>query len=412
MPDLSAEVLERFLRYIAVDTASSEVSGTHPSTPSQFDLARILYDELEGMGIPSEDLYLDVEHCYIYCKIRGSKDLPKIGFIAHMDTSPEASGANIRPQIHKDYDGGDVVLGHGRTLSPDDFPELKMYKGQTLITASGDTLLGSDDKSGIAEIMTMASYIIAHPESIHGDICIAFTPDEEIGEGAEFFDIEKFGADYAYTVDGGVIGEISYENFNAASAAITIEGRSVHPGEACGKMINSQRLAVEIDSLIPSDERPETTKDREGFYHLIDMSGTCEKTVMKYLIRDHSRESFDSRKAFISDVCRRVEGSHPGSSVKAEIRDSYYNMRDIIVPDNMYIVNNCIAAMERAGINPLILPIRGGTDGAMLSYKGLPCPNICAGGHNFHGIYEYVTVESMSRIASLLIEIVSGEPSP
>lgn len=401
--DHQEETVSRFLRYIAVDTQSSETTGTHPSTAGQFDLAHILADELKEMGLP---VYIDEEHCYVYCVIMGDPDLPRIGFISHMDTSPEASGRDVKPNIVRDYDGGDIELGYGKVLSPSDFPELLMYKGQTVITASGDTLLGSDDKSGIAEIMTMASYYVSHPEIKRGDICIAFTPDEEIGEGTEFFDINRFGADFAYTVDGGVLGELSYENFNAATASVTVNGRTVHPGEAYGKMINSQRLALQIDSMIPDGERPETTRDREGFFYLIAMEGDCDKTSMKYLIRDHSKDLFAEKKARLTDICRKVEADNPGCSVEIDIKDSYYNMRDIIVPDNMHIVNRAVAAMERAMINPLILPVRGGTDGAMLSYKGLPCPNICAGGHNFHGIYEFVPCESMAKITSLLIEIV------
>ncbi|MBR6960689.1 MAG: peptidase T, partial [Clostridiales bacterium] len=262
--DHQEETVSRFLRYIAVDTQSSEISGTHPSTAGQFALARLLAEELRGMGIPAEDIHEDTQHCYVYCIIKGDPDLPRIGFISHMDTSPEASGRDVKPNIVRDYDGGDIELGYGKVLSPSDFPELLMYKGQTVITASGDTLLGSDDKSGIAEIMTMASYYVSHPEIKRGDICIAFTPDEEIGEGTEFFDINRFGADFAYTVDGGVLGELSYENFNAATASVTVNGRTVHPGEAYGKMINSQRLALKIDSMIPDEERPETTRDREG----------------------------------------------------------------------------------------------------------------------------------------------------
>ena len=400
------EVTERFLRYIAVKTTSSDTSRTHPSTPSQFDLAKILVSELESMGLPVD---FDVEHCYIYCKIKGLEGLPRIGFISHMDTAPDASGENIRPQIVSDYDGGDIILSEGKTLSPSDFPELSMYEGQTLITTDGTTLLGSDDKSGIAEIMTMASYFVTHPEIKHGDICIAFTPDEEIGEGVLYFDIDKLGADYAYTVDGGELGEISYENFNAASMTINVKGRNVHPGEAFAKMINSMRVGIEIDSRISADERPETTRDYEGFYHLTDISGTVEESRLDYIIRDHNRESFEEKKDRIRSICSEVESSHPGSVISVEIKDTYYNMREKIVPDNMFIVNRCVAAMERAGINPLIKPIRGGTDGAMLSFKGLPCPNICAGGHNFHGVYEYVSCESMAKIVNLLIEIVKGE---
>ena len=402
--DLTASVSERFLRYVSIDTRSSEESGLHPSTPGQFDLARLLEKELEQVA---DDVYFDVEHCYIYAHIRGLETLPRIGFIAHMDTSPEACGAGIKVIRHEDYDGGDITLPSGKVLSPSEFPELLDYVGQTILTSDGSTLLGSDDKSGIAEIMTMASYIHDHPEIRHGDISIAFTPDEEIGEGTEFFDLDRFAADYAYTVDGGIIGEISYENFNAAGADITITGRNVHPGEAYGKMINALRVAEEIDGMIPGTERPETTREYEGFYHLISLTGSPEQAVMKYIIRDHDRSLFEEKKARLVSICNDVSAG-TGAVIKPEIRDSYYNMREKIVPDRMHIVNDCIAAMERAGINPLIMPIRGGTDGAMLSYKGLACPNICAGGHNFHGVYEYVSEQSMGRISELLIEIVKG----
>ena len=408
--DIRSEVVKRFLRYVAVETTSSEETGTHPSMKSQFELASLLADELETMGL---QVNYDVEHCYIYCKIKGRGDLPAIGFISHMDTSPDASGRDIRPQIIEDYDGKDIILGSAsgscsKVLSPESFPELLNYVGQTLITTDGTTLLGADDKAGIAEIMTMASYIVSHPEINHGDICIAFTPDEEIGEGTMFFDLEGFGADYAYTVDGGIIGEISYENFNAASAVITVNGRNVHPGDAYGKMINSMRVAMEIDALIPGTERPETTRDHEGFYHLTDISGDVEKTVMKYIIRDHDKALFEEKKDRLKSICTDINVKYPGAEITAEIKDTYYNMREVIVRDNMYIVNRCIAAMERAGINPIILPIRGGTDGATLTNKGLPCPNICSGGHNYHGIYEYVCVESMEKITDLLVEIVKG----
>ena len=402
-----SEVTDRFLRYIAINTQSSEESGAHPSSSVQFDLAKVLVSELEAMNIPSEDIHFDVEHCYIYCKIRGLQDLPKIGFISHMDTSPEASGADIKPQIITDYNGKDIKLGDNVTLSPDEFPELLLYKGQTLITSDGTTLLGSDDKSGIAEIMAMAAFFMSHPEVKHGDISIAFTPDEEIGEGVEYFDIDRFDADYAYTVDGGIIGELSYENFNAASAVITVNGRNVHPGEAYGKMINALRVAELIDSSIPDSERPETTRDREGFYHLMSLQGNPSQASLKYIIRDHDKKLFEEKKDRLKSICNDLSVSS-GAKIEIDINDSYYNMREKIVSDNIYIVNNCVAAMERAGIDPVIKPVRGGTDGAMLSFKGLPCPNICAGGHNFHGVYEYVSIESMEKITDLLIEIVKG----
>lgn len=400
--------IERFLRYIAVETTSDEESGTHPSSPVQFDLAKMLVTELLKMGISREDLFFDEEHCYIYAKIRSNtdKDVPAIGFIAHMDTSPEASGRDVRPQFVFDYDGGDIDLKNGKVLSPDMFPELLLYKGQTLITTDGCTLLGADDKAGIAEIMAMVDFFIENTAVEHGDICIAFTPDEEIGEGTDFFDIDRFGADYAYTVDGGILGEISYENFNAAGATITIRGCNVHPGEAKDKMINSQRLAMKIDSMIPDSERPETTADREGFFHLCSISGDVNETVMKYIIRDHDRERFEEKKKRLNDICKKISSEYPAADIEAQISDTYYNMIDKISPDHMHIVDNCKKAMKACGVEPIVVPVRGGTDGAMLSYKGLMCPNICAGGHNFHGIYEYISAESMDKIAEILVETV------
>ncbi len=426
--DLQGLVTEKFLRYVSVNTRSDESSGTHPSSVCQFDLARILVRELQDLG--ADEVFFDEEHCYIYSKIKASgvsdatgdsggaeasgsagasgAALPKIGFIAHMDTSPEASGENIRPQVIADYDGGEIRLSEDRVLRPSEFPELSAYVGQTIITSDGTTLLGSDDKSGIAEIMTMVEYFLSHTEIPHGEICIAFTPDEEIGEGTEFFDIERFGADFAYTVDGGELGELSYENFNAASANIKVIGRNVHPGEAFGKMINASRLAMEIDSLLSADERPEKTRDRQGFYHLTDMQGDANEASIKYIIRDHDLELFTKKKETVAEVCREVQARYPGARVEAEIKDSYYNMLEKIKP-RFEIVERAASAMRRCGVEPKFEPIRGGTDGAMLSYKGLLCPNLCAGGHNFHGVYEYVSCESMARITEILIEIARGE---
>lgn len=400
--------IERFLRYISVDTASSETSGKHPSTEGQFDLAKMIVTDLLKMGISRDDLYFDEEHCYIYAVLKSntSKDIPAVGFISHMDTSPEASGKDVRPQFVFDYDGDDIELKNGKVLSPSVFPELLLYKGQTLITTDGETLLGADDKAGIAEIMAMIDHFIENSDIEHGDICIAFTPDEEIGEGTEFFDIERFGAELAYTVDGGILGEISYENFNAASANITVKGCNVHPGEAKDKMINSQRIALEIDSSLPDNERPEATCDREGFFHLCYMSGDVSETVMKYIIRDHDKEKFEEKKSRIRKICEDIAALHPGCEITADISDTYYNMLEKIAPDNMFIVDTCKRAMKNIGIEPIDVPVRGGTDGAMLSFKGLPCPNICAGGHNFHGVYEYISVESMDKIAELLVGIV------
>ena len=412
---MTDNVTGRFLRYIAIDTASDENSGTSPSTAGQFDLAGILLDELKEMGIPEEDIFFDNEHCYIYCRIKASEGAegtePKIGFIAHMDTSPEASGKCTSPNIIENYDGKDIILGNGKVLSPADFPDLCLYTGKTLITTDGTTLLGADDKAGVSEIMSMAEYFMKHPEKQHGEIWIAFTPDEEIGEGTKHFDLTRFGADFAYTVDGGRIGEISYENFNAASAVITVTGRNVHPGDAYGKMINSLRVAGIIDSRLPDSERPETTRDHEGFFHLIEVSGTCEKTVMRYLIRDHSSELFEEKKKRLKEICTKVMEEIPGCHIDADISDTYHNMISKIAPDNMHIIDRCTGSMKNVGITPFTEPIRGGTDGATLSFMGLPCPNICSGGHNYHGIYEFVCKESMKKITDLLIDIAERRTS-
>lgn len=427
LSEIQKEVVERFLRYVKIDTQSDEESGLHPSTSKQFDLARVLVSELEALGI---EYFFDEKNCYLYASLEPSEDIssssdpsspkalagaassiPAIGFIAHMDTSPEASGANVDPKIVENYDGGDILLGgakasdaSARILSPKDFPELLKYKGQTLITSDGSTLLGADDKAGVAEIMTMLNYLIQHPQIPHGKICVAFTPDEEIGEGTLGFDIGRFGAEYAYTVDGGELGEFSYENFNAASATIKITGRNVHPGEAFGKMIHAARLAMEIEAQLPPEERPEKTKDHQGFYHLTDISGDASQATMKYILRDHDQVLFEKKKETVREVCAKVEATHPGAKIEVEIKDSYFNMLEKIKP-HFYVVERCREAMLRCGIEPRIEPIRGGTDGATLSFKGLPCPNICAGGHNFHGVYEYISCEAMAKITGLLVEL-------
>ena len=401
--NFDSTVTEKFLRYIKINTKSDEESGTHPSSKCQFDLARLLKQEIEAMDIKGAEIYFDEEHCYLYLKVPKTAGAepngPKIGFIAHLDTSPEASGENVNPQITENYDGGDI--GH---LSPDTFPELKLYKGQTLITTDGTTLLGSDDKSGVAEIMTMLDFFAQNPNEEHGEIRVAFTPDEEIGEGTEFFDIDRFDADFAYTIDGGILGELSYENFNAATATVTINGVQVHPGEAYGKMINAIRLGNEFDTLIPGDMRPETTKGHEGFFHLMDMKGDTSEATLRYLIRDHSRDLFESKKSMLQIAAYIINKKYQDAEVTVEIKDSYYNMEEKIRPQ-MDIVDRAAECMRKLDIEPKFLPIRGGTDGAMLSYKGLPCPNICAGGHNFHGIYEFVSVQSMGKISELLILI-------
>ena len=448
LSEIQKEVVERFLRYVRIDTQSDEESGLHPSTSKQLELAHVLVSELEELGV---DYFFDEEKCYLYAwlapsdplTIRSSdpaaspssdfspkalagaaSSIPAIGFIAHMDTSPEASGANVDPKIVENYDGGDILLGgakvsdasgsaasdasasdaSARILSPKDFPELLKYKGQTLITSDGSTLLGADDKAGVAEIMTMLNYLIQHPQIPHGKICVAFTPDEEIGEGTLGFDIGRFGAEYAYTVDGGELGELSYENFNAASATIKITGRNVHPGEAFGKMIHAARLAMEIEAQLPPEERPERTKDHQGFYHLTDISGDASQATMKYILRDHDQVLFEKKKETVREVCAKVECAHPGAKIEVEIKDSYFNMLEKIKP-HFYVVERCREAMLRCGIEPRIEPIRGGTDGATLSFKGLPCPNICAGGHNFHGVYEYISCEAMAKITGLLVEL-------
>ena len=400
-----SEVLDRFLRYVSYDTQSKEEEEAIPSTSSQLALAKLLRDELAQMG--AAQVRMD-EHGYVYAKILSntSRSVPALGFIAHMDTSPALSGRDVKPQLVKNYDGGDICLNqeHGIVLSPADFPELLEYKGQTLVTTDGTTLLGADDKAGAAEIMSMAAWLLAHPEEEHGDICIAFTPDEEVGRGADLFDVEGFGAAGAYTVDGGALGELEYENFNAASARLTIQGSSIHPGSAKGRMKNAILIGMEFQSLLPAFENPMYTEGYEGFYHLDHMEGNVEQAVLEYIIRDHDREKFEKKKVFFQQAADFLNQKYGENTVQPVIRDSYYNMREVIEP-HFYLVERAKAAMEELGITPRIAPIRGGTDGARLSYMGLPCPNLCAGGHNAHGKYEYVSVESMERIVELLVRL-------
>ena len=400
-----SEVLDRFLRYVSYDTQSKEEEEAIPSTSSQLALAKLLRDELAQMG--AAQVRMD-EYGYVYAKILSntSRSVPALGFIAHMDTSPALSGRDVKPQLVKNYDGGDICLNqeHGIVLSPADFPELLEYKGQTLVTTDGTTLLGADDKAGAAEIMSMAAWLLAHPEKEHGDICIAFTPDEEVGRGADLFDVEGFGAAGAYTVDGGALGELEYENFNAASARLTIQGSSIHPGSAKGRMKNAILIGMEFQSLLPTFENPMYTEGYEGFYHLDHMEGNVEQAVLEYIIRDHDREKFEKKKVFFQQAADFLNQKYGENTVQPVIRDSYYNMREVIEP-HFYLVERAKAAMEELGITPRIAPIRGGTDGARLSYMGLPCPNLCAGGHNAHGKYEYVSVESMERIVELLVRL-------
>lgn len=397
-------VKERFLEYIKINTKSDEETKTTPSTKGQLILAQELYNELKNLGL--KDVKIS-EYGYVYATLESnsSKDLPKIGFIAHMDTAPDYSGENVNPQIIENYDGGDIKLNENCILSPKFSKELKGYIGQTLITTDGNTLLGADDKAGIAEIMTAVEYLIKHPEIEHGDIKIGFTPDEEIGEGADHFDVEGFGADFAYTMDGGRIGELEYENFNAAGVKVKIKGVNVHPGYAKNKMVNSIVIANEFINSLPQDEVPEKTEGYEGFYLLSDVDGSVEDTTLSYIIRDFFEESFEERKNKMKSIEKELNKKYGAGVVNVEIKDQYKNMKEKIEPV-MHIVENAKQAMIEANITPNIRPIRGGTDGARLSFMGLPTPNIFAGGENFHGKYEYIPVESMEKAVEVIINII------
>lgn len=397
------KVLERFLKYTAIDTQSDPESKTSPSTSKQFDLARLLVKELEDLGL--EDISLD-ERCYVMARLAANEEgLVPIGFIAHMDTSPDLSGKDVKPRLIENYDGGDIVLDEERGIvtSLKDYPEIGDFKGQTLIVTDGSTLLGADDKAGIAEIMTGIEFLVNNPQIRHGDIMVAFTPDEEIGCGADYFDVDKFGAKYAYTFDGGQVGELEYENFNAASALVKIQGRNVHPGSAKGKMVNSIYIAGKVMEAFPENKRPETTEGYEGFFHLNDIKGSTEETVLNYIIRDHDRAKFEGMKAFFEATISDLSKEH-GGRISLTIQDSYYNMREVI-EDHMEVVDIAVKAMENLDIEPRIIPIRGGTDGSRLSFMGLPCPNLFAGGINFHGRNEMISLEALEAGARLLIEI-------
>ena len=397
-------LVERFLKYVKFDTQSDELTNLTPSTPGQMAFARVLEQELHAMGL--SDISLD-DNGYLFATLPsncGDKQVPTIGFIAHMDTAPDMSGHDVKPRI-VDYQGGTIVLNEeqGIVLDPQQFPELNDYVGQQLIVTDGTTLLGADDKAGIAEILAAVEWLQQHPEVKHGDIRIGFNPDEEIGLGAHHFDVEKFGADWAYTMDGGAIGELEYENFNAASARITFKGLNVHPGAAKHKMLNSMRVAMQFAVMLPRWETPEHTEGYEGFYHLVGMEGNVECTTLTYILRDHDRARFESRKREIEHLCHKVNCEFPGCA-KAEIKDQYYNMREKIEPV-MHVIDIAKQAMERAGVVPKVQPIRGGTDGAQLSFKGLPCPNIFAGGMNMHGRFEYVPIPSMEAAMRTIVEI-------
>ncbi len=398
-------LINRFISYVTIDTESDPNSDTTPSSEKQWDLARKLKSELELMGMT--EVTID-DNAYIMGTLPSNvpHEVPVIGFVSHFDTTPDFTGANVKPQIIRDYDGKDIVLNAEKdiVLSPDYFEDLKQYKGQTIITTDGTTLLGADDKAGITEIMEAMQYLIAHPEIKHGKIRVGFTPDEEIGRGAHKFDIEKFGAQWAYTMDGSQIGELEYENFNAAGAIISIEGKIVHPGYAKGKMVNSMYIATDYINSLPRLETPEHTSDREGFFHLYSITGGVDSTKLEYIIRDHDKGHFEARKAMMIQLADELNEQFEKELVTVEIKDQYFNMREKVEPV-MHIVDIAEEAMKELGITPLIKPIRGGTDGSQLSFMGLPCPNIFAGGHNFHGRYEYVPVESMMRAVEVIVKI-------
>ncbi|OCA89474.1 peptidase T [Pradoshia sp. D12] len=403
---MNKKLVERFLTYVKIDTQSDENSQTCPSTEKQFDLLNLLKDELQTIGM--EEVTLD-ENGYLFATLPANteKEVPTIGFLAHVDTATDFTGKNVKPQIVENYDGGDITLNKNLNviLSPKDFPELKEYIGKTLITTDGTTLLGADDKAGIAEIVTAMDYLIKHPEIKHGKLRVAFTPDEEIGRGPHKFDVERFNADFAYTLDGGPIGELEFESFNAAGAKLTFKGTNVHPGSAKNKMVNSLKIAMNFNDELPKEESPEYTEGYEGFYHLLSLNGDVERTHAAYIIRDHDREKFEAKKATMKDLVAKYKAKYGEENIILDMNDQYYNMGEKIEPVKE-IVDVAHQAMENLGIKPIVKPIRGGTDGSQLSYMGLPTPNIFAGGENFHGKYEYVAVESMEKATEVIIELV------
>ncbi|MFD3271154.1 peptidase T [Paenibacillus dendritiformis] len=400
------EIIQRFTTYAKVDTQSNDDSQTCPSTPGQLDLARLLVEELQAIGM--QEVTLD-ENGYVMATLPANtdKDVPTIGFLSHLDTATDFTGANVNPQIVDKYDGNAIVLNEALqvVLSPTEFPELANYKGHTLITTDGTTLLGADDKAGIAEIMTAMAYLLQHPEIKHGKVRVAFTPDEEIGRGPHRFDVAAFGAKYAYTVDGGPLGELEYESFNAAQAKITVKGTNVHPGSAKGKMINSAKIAMELHNRLPVEEAPEFTDGYDGFYHLISIQGDVERTELRYIIRDFDKANFEARKAKLEAIVKELQGKFGEKSIILDMKDQYYNMKDKIEPVK-HIVDIAYQAMKQVGIEPIITPIRGGTDGSQLSYMGLPTPNIFTGGENYHGKFEYVSADNMVKATEVIIEII------
>ncbi|NOJ70473.1 peptidase T [Paenibacillus alvei] len=403
---MKQELIERFTSYVKVNTQSNDDSETCPSTPGQLDLARLLVDELKALGM--EEVTMD-ENGYVMATLPANtdKDIPTIGFLSHIDTATELSGEGVNPQLVENYDGQDIVLNEaqGVVLSPKDFPELHNYIGHTLVTTDGTTLLGADDKAGITEIMTAMAYLIRNPEIKHGKVRVAFTPDEEIGRGPHRFDVEAFNARYAYTVDGGPLGELEYESFNAAQATLTFKGKNVHPGTAKNKMVNAAKIAMEFNSQLPVEEAPESTEGYEGFYHLSSISGDVELTKLRYIIRDFDRDNFNARKQNMENIVKSLQEKYGAERISIELKDQYYNMREKIEPVK-HIVDIAYKAMKNIGVEPVIKPIRGGTDGSQLSYMGLPTPNIFTGGENYHGRYEYVSVDNMQKATEVIVEIV------
>ena len=397
------DIVERFLKYVSFDTQSAEESDSVPSTAKQLVFAKYLRDELKDEGF--DDVEMD-DMGYVYATLKSNmkKDVPTIGFISHYDTSPDCSGKDVKPRIIRNYDGSDIELSPGIVSSTKKFPELLAHKGEDIIVTDGHTLLGADDKAGIAEIVQAMCWLRDHDEIKHGDIRMGFNPDEEIGMGAHHFDVEKFGCEWAYTMDGGDIGDLEFENFNAASAKVTIKGVSVHPGYAKGKMINANRLAAEFAAMLPADETPETTEGYEGFYHLLGIESNIEQAKLSYIIRDHDREKFEDRKAFIAECVKKMNEKYGEGTVTADVKDQYYNMKEKIDP-NMHVIDIVLKAMQDCGVASKVEPIRGGTDGAQLSFKGLPCPNIFAGGVNFHGPYEFVSIQVMEKAMQVVVKI-------
>ena len=397
------KLLQNFLRYVAIDTESVPDVTEYPSSHKQFDLLTLLRDELVALGIQTE---MDEQNGYVYATIpANTPSAYKLGFIAHVDTSSAVSGANVKPIITSNYDGKDIPLAEGRVLSPSEFSSLNAHVGKTIISSDGTTLLGADDKAGVAVIMRLAETLVANPQIPHGEIKIAFTPDEEVGRGTDFFDVARFGADGAYTIDGGGLGELEYENFNAAGVKVVVHGKSVHPGSAKGLMVNAVLIAMELQSLLPAFDNPMYTEGYEGFFHLTDINGDCEQAVVQYIIRDHDRAKFEAKKVLFQQIVDFLNTKHGAGTVEVKIVDSYYNMKEKVAP-HIHLVDNAKLAMERAGVTPHVCPIRGGTDGARLSYEGLPCPNLFTGGYNFHGRYEYIPLEDMYKAYEVALNLV------